>query len=232
MPLLVHKQNTKNTFFLLPPWAADYRIFEVLNITQFLGRKKSSFIFLGSFFEDFQEDIINFMRGHSLKKINILGVSLGGFRAFEFGYKFPHLIEKLILVGIRKRYPKEEIDKVRRYILKNRSLYLEKFYEECFSKTSFARERFFSLKKSYLEKFRPQELLSGLDILEKIAINSSSLNNFKKLFLICGEKDKISSLKEAEELKKDLPGADFFTIKEEGHLPFFSETDMERIYGD
>jgi len=54
------------------------------------------------------EDILNYCEFHNLKKINLIGHSMGGKLAMFFAVTHPELVEKLIVVDVSpKEYPKE-----------------------------------------------------------------------------------------------------------------------------
>ena len=77
--------------------------------------------------------------------------------------------------------------------------------------------------KSYLDDFKLQFLLSGLDYLEKAALNPESLKNLAKIKIIQGQNDEIAPLSEAKAIKGVLAQAEFISVKGAGHAVFLEE---------
>ena len=57
-------------------------------------------------YDDMVEDIYEFLTDFRLRKVSILGHSMGGMTAMKFAFEYPHRLEKLIVVDIApKIYP-------------------------------------------------------------------------------------------------------------------------------
>ncbi|MBU0880591.1 MAG: alpha/beta hydrolase [Candidatus Omnitrophica bacterium] len=72
---LISTPGAKDTMLLIPGWATDYRIFNNLNIkyNYLLPVEFSPFMF--------SEDLLAAMKENGIKKISVLGWSMGGFIA-------------------------------------------------------------------------------------------------------------------------------------------------------
>lgn len=198
---------------LLPGWATDYRIFDSLDLnTDYL-------ISIDFWPFDFEGAFADVLKKYGIKRLSMLGYSLGGFVAAEFASKHHELIDSLTLVGIRRRYKKEEIEEVRANLIKNKKAYLYKFYSRCFYDER-SRKRFKkTLFNDYIDEFNLDYLLRTLDYLESCAIKTETLKDINRIKIIHGEHDEIAPIAEALDIKKSLPQAEFVTIKDAGHMP-------------
>ncbi len=202
-----------DTITLIPGWASDYRIFSGLDLkyNYLLPMDFSPFTF--------EREFLEALAANNLKKISLLGWSLGGFAAVELICKYREVIDEVILVGIRKKYKVKEIEPIKDYLKKNKAAYLYKFYTQCFfnkeDKLWFRK----SLLKDYCEKFDLDYLLKTLDYLTEREISPELLAGVGKLRIIHGQYDQIAPIHEALEIARGLPHAVFIKISDEGHLP-------------
>lgn len=204
-------RNKIDTAVLIPGWATDYRIFDALdiNFNYLLPVDFSPF--------SFRDDLMEVLERLNIKKVSLFGWSLGGFAAQDFISVYPGLIDRIILASIRKRYKKEDLDEIRTRLNKSKRGYLYKFYAQSFcdqNNMSYFKKK---LLKVYLEELELEYLFSALDYLERSEINPALLKDVKEIKIIHGDCDKIAPIEEALEIKKDLPQAEFITIKGAGH---------------
>lgn len=229
-------RGARNTILLIPGWAFDYRIFSSLDLRSnyLLPVEYSPF--------DFAESLLAAMRKNSLKKISILGWSMGSFLAFDLLSKHQDKVDDAIFVSVRRRYEKEKIENIEASLKKNRRAFLFKFYNDCFSGDERKASDWFrrSLLKSYLNQMDLNLLLNGLDYLlgsefdPRILSDVSSArmhNGETKIKIIHGINDRVARLDEALELKNDMPHVEFIVIEETGHLPFLNPN-FKRIFND
>ena len=206
------------TMLLIPGWATDHRVFNSLSLPMnyLMPVKFSPF--------DFEKHLLEAMSRNSLDKISILGWSMGGFMAFDFLSKHKEMVDGVTFISVRERYEKEEIDKTRGRINKNRAAFLYKFYTDCFSKDERDKLSWFkkNLMRIYLKDMSVETLFEGLDYLSTIRIRPEALDRVKVKF-IHGEVDRIAPIKEARRLKERLPEAEFIAIKKAGHMPFLAD---------
>ncbi|MDP8290091.1 MAG: alpha/beta hydrolase [Candidatus Susulua stagnicola] len=209
------------TIVLIPGWATDYRIFDLLNL-------EFNYLLLIDFsFSSFETSLFNALRNKGIKKVSLLGWSLGGFLAARFAQEYPELTEELILLGIRKKYNQEKTAEIGKLLKRSKKTYLYKFYQQCFFKPksmSWFKE---NLLKAYCQDFDLEYLLKTLDYLVKSQINTQELSAIKKIKIIHGERDQIAPINEAREVCKGLVGAELITIKNCGHA-LFLETDLKK----
>jgi len=211
------ERGKEKTIILVPGWATDYRIFDTLDLD-------FNYIIPVDFHpSSFEKALLVILKDTKLKKVSFLGWSLGGFLAADFASKHPEVTDELILIGIRRKYKKEEIEKARTLLERSKIGYLYKFYSACLPKGSESGIFDKSLFKSYQEELELDYLLESLDYLEKSEINPETLKRFKKIKIIHGEKDTIAPIREVASLKEDLPEADFIKIEKASHMPFLEK---------
>ena len=201
---------------LLPGWATDARVFEKLDINYnyYLPRNFTPC--------NFEEDIINLMKERNLEKISILGWSLGGFAAADFAAKYPEKMEKLILIGVKKRYDPKDVEKIKQFIKQGKSAYLYKFYNDCFSKEDQDEHNWFkqNLQKDYIDSFDINHLINDLDYIVNRPLDLVALKDLD-VFFVHGTEDKIAPVDEIIELKDIIKAAEsYIFIKGAGHAPF------------
>ncbi|HUV50473.1 MAG TPA: alpha/beta hydrolase [Anaerolineae bacterium] len=210
---------------LIPGWGFDARIFELLDL---------DFNYLLPQINDpegFSADLMGALVENRIKKVSLFGWSMGGFLAInfleEYGREF---VREIFLVSMRKTYPEKEIDSQIALLIKDRILYLSRFYRNCFmgQKRAFAwfKERMFS---SYIEMFDLKFLLKGLDYLMQQRLETTALKE-NPVRIIHGEKDRIAPYSEIVEMAKDISFPGMVTFKKSGHIPFLEPDFKERFY--
>ncbi len=210
-------RKKSNLLVLIPGWASDWQVFRHLDLefNYLLPVKFSPF--------SFEQALLKTLREKGFKKISLFGWSLGGFLAAEFAGKYPAYIDRLILVGIRKRYADQELRQMKALLKRNKQDCLYSFYNMCFAKdegSSWFRQ---NLLSDYSKDLKTDYLLEGLDYLENAQLNPSSLDKIAKIQIIHGEDDAVAPIQEVAQLKNNLPQAKFTAIKEAGHMPFLRQ---------
>ncbi|MDO9566318.1 MAG: alpha/beta hydrolase [Candidatus Desulfaltia sp.] len=210
---------------LIPGWGFDARIFEPLDL---------DFDYLLPQINDpkrFSADLMSALVENQIKKVSLFGWSMGGFLAIsfleEYGWEFA---EEIFLVSMRKSYPKKEIDSQIALLIKDRRLYLSRFYRNCFigQKRTFEwfKERVFS---SYIEMLDLEFLLNGLEYLMQQTLETAALKE-NPVRIIHGEKDRIAPYSEIVQMAKDISFPRIVAFKKSGHLPFLEPDFKERFY--
>lgn len=202
---------------LLPGWATDNRIFKYVNLPYNYVLPEKFDIY------GFESGILSFLEKNNFEKISMLGYSLGGFVAAEFAGKYPEKINSLFLIGIRKQYDAAQIRVIKKYINKNKKLYLRNFYKSCFSNEKSFRKYDGLLFSDYCENLSKEELLIGLDYLAAARLNPEMLCDIPKIKIIHGALDKIAPIDETEQIVDDLLNAEFMKIPDCGHMVFLEK---------
>lgn len=218
----------KDVLVLIPGWAADWRIFDGLELDyNYLLTTRLCLL-------DFNQELLSQLDQLKISKVSILGFSLGGFLAAEFASAYPNKIVKLILLGVRKRYDPQLLENIKLQIKKDRRAWLYKFYSNCFSKTDPVGITWFknNLLKGYLNKLSSDELIKGLDYLSSHPLHPEALTKVEDIRLFHGQDDMIAPVNEAQEIKADLPQAKFTLLADKGHLFFLSRDFRERFYSE
>ena len=214
------------TTLLIPGWASDWRIFNTLNLD-------SNYLIPTLFSPfDFDKGLLDILNQNGLKKIAVMGWSMGGFIAYGLLLKYQDIINEAVLISVRRRYEKENIENIKTYLKKNARAFLYKFYKDCFSANEKEELAWFkdNLLKEYLGLRGSDMLFEGLDYLSNAEINEMNTND-TKLRLIHGEEDRIAPIKDAYELKKIMPKAELVVVNGSGHMPFLN-SNFNRILND
>lgn len=214
----LHERGFKDYLLLIPGWAADYRIFEKLDL------KFNYLVPVAFSTTDFKERLLESIHKNSLDKVSIFAWSMGAFLAADFISEYPEKAGRhVFFVSAKRQYDAEAINAIKEYLKKNRRGYLYKFYDECFSggeKESFSEFKR-RLLKSYISTMTSEALLEGLGYLSgaSFMLRDSLKSN---VIFIHGACDRIAPIDEALQLKSGLPQSEFIVIEKAGHLPFLS----------
>ncbi|MCL2448424.1 MAG: alpha/beta hydrolase, partial [Polyangiaceae bacterium] len=186
MPLkeFVVAAGTVPSAVLIPGWATDSRVFGGLfpdvAAVRVLGALRT---------EGFVDRLAAFLGAVAAGPVTIVGWSLGGFLAAEFAGKYPSRVRRLVLIGVRLRYPPSEVEPVRSALLRDRQACLSDFYARCFFPSRMKEYRLFrsGLQEEYFREMDKDALLSGLDYLERVAFPADSLLPSCPVKIIHGE---------------------------------------------
>ncbi|MFA4842401.1 MAG: alpha/beta hydrolase [Candidatus Omnitrophota bacterium] len=218
-------RSFNKTLFFLPGWATDYRIFAPLDLDY-------NYIFPFEFSPfTISQDIPGILESLRIKKVCLFGWSMGAFLAADYAIKNPALVEELIMVSIRKRFPLQALSEIAEKIKFNKRAYLHKFYSEVFSPYDTQGLNWFkqALEKYYIDKFNKEELLAGLDYLKGARISARQLSALENIKVLQGGLDTICPLNEAAEVISQIPQAEFICLKNCGHIPFLNPEFKDRL---
>jgi pimeloyl-ACP methyl ester carboxylesterase len=202
---------------LLPGWATDGRIFG----NRFPG---VAAVVAGPLrTEGFPDRLAAFLDGVAPGPVTVVGWSLGGFLAAEFARRHPERVRRVLLVGIRRRYPAADLSAVRASLARDRRACLSEFYAQCFFPSQMAAYRAFraGLQEEYLREMEQAALLSGLSYLATATLSPSTLPRCP-VAVVHGEKDVVAPAAEAESLARE-GGASFHLLRGAPHAAFLSE---------
>jgi pimeloyl-ACP methyl ester carboxylesterase len=220
------ERKEKNYLVLIPGWAFDYRIFYTLDLPY------NYLFFSNKYVLDFENSLSAVLRKNNIERVSFFGWSQGAFLACDFAGKNPDIVNEIILVSIRKQYRKEALENIKEYLKKNRISYLYKFYRECFCKQEINSLSWFkkNFLKYYLQNTELENLISNLNWLSHVQIKPESLKKIRRIKIVHGRNDKIAPLREAIEIKDNLPRAKLIIFEDTGHLPFLRSNFKERLF--
>jgi pimeloyl-ACP methyl ester carboxylesterase len=202
---------------LLPGWATDGRIFGTLfpGVAAVVAGPLRT--------ERFPDRLAAFLDGVARGPVTIVGWSLGGFLAAEFARRHPERVRRVVLVGVRRRYPAAELEAVRASLARDRRACLSDFYAQCFLPSGTSAYRAFraGLREEYLREMDESVLASGLSYLSTAALSASDLPGCP-VTIVHGERDGIAPVAEAESLARE-GGATFHLLRGAPHAAFLSE---------
>jgi pimeloyl-ACP methyl ester carboxylesterase len=200
---------------LLSGWATDARIFDSLDLPGDVVRPR------GMLTGDI-DSLAEFLQRQGCAPALLLGWSLGGFAAARFACRHPALVERIVLAGIRRRYPARQLEEIRRALREDRARCLAGFYRQCFLPARREAYRRFraALEPAYLAELSAAELLAGLDYLERVALEPEDIP--PGTTIVHGAGDLIAPAAEAQWLAGEA-GAVLHLLPGAGHTVFLAE---------
>jgi len=203
---------------LLPGWATDGRVFDGL----FPGVPAVTTGALHP--EGFAGRLASFLDRTARGPVTLVGWSLGGFLAAEFAREHPDRVRRVVLVGIRRRYPAADVEAVRESLLRDRAACLSGFYSQCFFPSQKAEHRRFraKLQPEYLRVMNDATLLSGLSYLSRARIEAAGLPPCP-VAIVHGEMDVVAPFAEAESVARESGTASFHLLPGASHAAFLAD---------
>lgn len=219
-------RNEKESIVLIPGWAFDYRIFKSLDL------KYNYFLYGGKSITGFEAELKEILTRNNIDKISLFGWSQGAFTACDFACRNSGIVDELILISVKRKYERESLEKIKKYLRKNKAAYLYKFYAECFHKEENSYQSWFkrNLLKDYLREMEAEDLIEGLEVLSQDEIKPEFLSDIKKIKIIHGRNDNITPISGALDIKKGLPWAELIVLENTGHIPFLRKNFGEHLY--
>ena len=209
-------RGKKDTLVLIPGWALDYRVFGNLDLNfNYILSKNFSFF-------NFKKELFDFLEYKKIKKVSLFGFSLGGFLSVDFALSYPERIKKLILVSIRKKYNKDDLEEIEAALGKNKRAFLYKFYRNLFYyNLNFLRYR--ELFRYYIDNLSLESLMDGLSYLKIAEFSIEPLRKLNNIKFIHGKNDKIAPILEVISIKESLRNAELIVFENTGHLVFLEK---------
>ncbi len=159
--------------------------------------------------------LLAFLNDHGLKRVRILGWSMGGNIGVDFAQRHPDRVSALTLVAVRQRWHQEDIELTRQGLLDVTGRGMEKFYRKCFLGAKSDYRRFASqLLMSYTEHCDVALLDKGLTYLSGHRMpDSLSL----PVHIVQGRKDLVCPVAEMVHFSST---AQISMLDGVGHFPF------------
>jgi len=203
---------------LLPGWATDGRIFEGV-------LPGVAAVTTGPLLPDrFPARLASFLDRAARGPVTVVGWSLGGFLAAEFAREYPDRVRRIVLVGIRREYPEEDVEAVRRSLSADPGGCLSGFYAQCFYPSQIPAYRRFrgGLQAAYLREMDGGALREGLSYLAGARLSGETLPACP-VAIVHGEKDVVAPFAEAERLAREGGNATFHPLPGASHAAFLAE---------
>lgn len=219
-------RHAADSLVIVPGWAFDHRIFAGLDLPY------NYYIFDATSPSILVDEVKDLVFRIDRCSVSFLGWSKGAFAVCELAARNPELVDELLLISVRRRYDKEELDNMRESLRKNKTACLKRFYRQCFSKEEMERYQWFktALLKDSLETISMERLMGDLDWLEQVEIRPQDLRGIADVKLIHGVRDAIAPIEHAAELAGALPQSQLIAFEQAGHMPFLRGDFKRRVY--
>ena len=209
------RSDTETPTLFLPGWGFDGRIVRLL-------KPAPNWIYPGAPLDPvrIEEDLLHLFVSKKIRKVRLVGWSMGAMLGLEFAARHKDLIESLVLISLRTQWPQHELREIRAQYSENQEAFLKNFYRKCFLGDKQAYRKFSAtLEPLYLAaiKINNERLLRGLDFLGTFKMLTPAHNI--PIRLVHGKQDVIAPVKEMA----TLSGADKEVIDNAGHLVFLHE---------
>jgi malonyl-CoA O-methyltransferase len=111
----------------LPGWGFDGRTLQLLY-------PLPSWIYPETFLDPdtIEQNILQLVTECKIKRIRIIGWSLGAMLGLNFAASYPEMVASLTLVSLRPIWPKAEVTKLKVEFAENPEAFLKNFYRKCF----------------------------------------------------------------------------------------------------
>lgn len=154
--------------------------------------------------------------------VTVVGWSLGGFLAVDFARRYPERVRRVVLIGVRRRYPAGDLEAVRASLARDRRACLSQFYAQCFFPSEMAAYRRFrgGLQEEYLRGMDDAVLRAGLSYLGEAALSPAALPSCPVAF-VHGGNDVVAPAGEAQAVAGE-GGASFHLLPGAPHAAFLS----------
>ncbi len=160
--------------------------------------------------DDYVEEVKNYILSNNLKKPNLVAHSFGGRIALKLCYKYPNLIDKVVLTGCAGLKPKFSFKKfIKKVCFKFLSVFIDKH------KLSF----FYSSDYNLLSPVMKKSFIKIVN--ENLDYTLSKIKN--KTLIINGSLDKETPLYMAKKLHKNISSSKLIIIKGAGHFAFIDK---------
>lgn len=214
---LVRPGEGGRAIVLLPGFATDRRIFDDVPVG-------GTAILPGDVPADrLPAALAAFLAERETGPVTLFGWSLGGFLAAAFAAEHPALVERVVLAGVRSRYPRCDLDRFREALDADREACLREFYAQCFLPAQKGAYRRFrdTLLPVYLRDMDAGRLREELALLGTFELRPDRLPPCPVTFLH-GARDVVAPVDEVRALAAAAPGATLRVLPDAGHALFLS----------
>lgn len=199
----------------LPGWATDWRIFRDMHTECNVVSPES---FLPA---SYMNDLTDYLREERTDPITVCGWSLGAYAGLTLAQRVPHKIRRMILIGVRSRYPETDIKSVKQSLLDEPERCLRRFYRQCFLPAQRDDYRTFRTKlmDAYLDAPDVESLCAGLDVLAEYHLPPDTLPECD-IIMVHGQNDVVAPVTEARKVADAIPSWSLHEFEECGHAAF------------
>ncbi|MBS1196417.1 MAG: MhpC [Proteobacteria bacterium] len=169
--------------------------------------------------EGLAEAVHDSIREYYSDKINVMGISLGGYVSIEFASRFADEVDKLVLLGTPHSFPEEIKPTLRATMEAYKTMTMQEIVAPRISRA------FGKLASPELQQFLAEDILKTTHAaylnLGQAPIEYDPRPKYKnikaKTLIITGELDHIAGPEQAMKLHGELPGSEVLILNDTGH---------------
>ena len=205
------------------PQISYFKKFSII-VYDILGHGKTSMDIDKLSLNDFSQQLFEILNNLKLKKINLIGFSLGSLIALDFASKYEDKLNKLILIGTTYKRSSEETEKV---VDRLNQAKLNKPLSKQALKRWFS-DKFLEKNPGIYKKFikilskdnlNHKNFIKAYDLFANYQDNVSAINKISTdTLLMTGSEDSGSTPEMSKNLSNDLQNSSFVEIKGGKHL--------------
>lgn len=184
----------------------------------------------------YRDSVGRLIKEQGLKKVVLVGWSMGSLVALQVAREWPDLIKGLVLVSGTGKFvrdgngqigglPSVLVTRMRKRLVKDFDRTIRDFYRLMFSSREISMELDRSITEKHLNqgrRWRVAEALAGLEYLQEVDLRRQLPEIPCPTLLIHGEHDEICPLEGAVYLRDNLPQAHLAVFPGCGHIPFLT----------
>ncbi len=188
--------------------------------------------------DSFARDLSHLINYLSLKKVILVGWSLGSLVSLKLALNYVELLKSLVLVGATSKFtnelnynaglPEVLLERLYKKVERDKEKSLKKFYLSLFSEEEKKNKKFKDILTIFLEEIKNLDrdvLLDGLRIFRNSDLRNDISNIKLSVFVIHGDNDQICPVNSANYIHSKISNSAVEIIKDTGHTPFLTKTD-------
>lgn len=159
-------------------------------------------------------ELNSFLEERGIRKINLIGWSMGANFALEYALKYSGAISSLSLAAMRTFWPSRDIKEIRRGLFADPGQFMTGFYRKCFLGSRPVYRKFIAeFQEKYLTDLKIDDLLEGLNYLENYRFEPASFPAGIEVKIFHGGKDIVAPVAE----RPNMAGASETLLPKAGH---------------
>ncbi len=182
------------------------------------------------------KDLSRFINYLSLKKVILVGWSLGSLVSLKSALNYARLFKSLVLVGATSKFTNESdynaglpevlLERLYKSLERDKEKSLRDFYSLLFSEKEKKQRNFKDILTIFLDQIKNLDrdiLLDGLHIFRNSDLRNDISNIKLPILIIQGDSDQICPVSSADYIHSKISNSSMEVIQGTGHIPFLTK---------